>query len=177
MMMDFGLSYYHLCLLIYGTIDLLSYLGYKLQASWLPIHNQLVIYCRKMYYAQLRCIHNMVDVWHASIIQFLFHSKPFERYMYWIVDQSVCWIRSLLPTWSVPGCCNSYHGIVLQMTCARTKSLVVGFAPPWSAYSSLPRRVSLPDCTASFWDLARQFVEQDVTNGPNPLFFEYYAVD
>ena len=28
--------------------------------------------------------------------------------------------------------------------------------------------------TASFWDLARQSVEQYVMNGPNPLFLEYY---
>ena len=40
-------------------------------------------------------------------------------------------------------------------------------------------QLSLPDCTASFWDLARQSVEQYmyVTNGPSPLFLEYYAMD
>ena len=27
-----------------------------------------------------------------------------------------------------------------------------------------------------FWELASQFLEHNVTNGPNPLFFEYYAV-
>ena len=43
-----------------------------------------------------------------------------------------------------------------------------------SRWSSLTRRVRLPDYTASFWDLSRQFVEQNVTNRPNPLFLEYY---
>ena len=127
--------------------------------------------------------------------------------------------RSLLPTWSVPACCNPYHGIVLQMR-ARTTSLVTSFsslavpairhhrirrlareASSWNEfrcnlkldtgepsavwwmhltlfdaharYNSLTRWVGLPDCTASFWDLACQSVEQYVMNGPNPLFMEY----
>ena len=36
-------------------------------------------------------------------------------------------------------------------------------------YSSLTCVVSLPDCTASFWDLGHKFVEQYVTNGPKSI--------
>ena len=38
------------------------------------------------------------------------------------------------------------------------------------------KRKSAHTSQTSFWDLVRQFVEQNVTNGPNPLFLEYYAM-
>ena len=54
----------------------------------------------------------------------------------WVLVHVTCVIfsslhcrRSLLPTWSVPACCNPYHSIVLQMH-AYTTSMVTGFAPP-----------------------------------------------
>ena len=51
--------------------------------------------------------------------------------------------RSLLPTWSVPVCCNPHHGIVLQML-ACTTSMVTGFAgspglPSLSQWTQGPR--------------------------------------